>query len=211
MNKVIIEGNIIEYFTKSQIYQNNIPFKELFLIAYQTADHISGQLNIPCPDIGYVPKIHCHNIEAGTISEQFGKTYTTDDIPELSNNFIIISFQMINYERLVGVLAHEMRHIWQHIYNPTINHYPAQGFMEALTHPAEIDADGYAIYYMSQKLNITLNNAAEIICPEECQHYPDDYIIRIKKATEIKDNMQSKSNKKSSAFNRFLRLRKGEN
>lgn len=196
MNKVIIDGNIIKYFTKTEIYQHTIPFKELFLIAYQTADHISEQLDIPCPDIGYVTNLQLQDSKTGAISEQGGRSYTTDDIPELTNNFIIVSFKGLTYEKLVGILAHETRHIWQHIYAPEMNRYPAQGFLESLTHPAEIDADGYAIYAISKILNTSLEKAGEIICPEESQNYPNDYVVRLKKAASIKKLMQQKSSKK---------------
>lgn len=212
MKTINVEGKKIDYYTKNEIFQiEEIPADDLYYAAYQIADRIASQLQVPCPDIGFMPCIHQQDLATSSISEQGAKSYTTNDFPELTNNLIVISAQYPYHEILVGILAHEIRHIWQHIYVPDINQYPAQGFFQSLTHPAEIDADGYAICYISQELNITLNNAAEIICREECQHYPDDYIIRIKKATEIKDNMQSKSNKKSSAFHRFLRLRKGEN
>lgn len=208
MKTITIDDNTINYFTPSEIYQaKNVPTDNLLDFSFQIADHISSQLSIPCPDIGYVPNLQYLDNHTGTVTEQGGRLYTTVDIPELSNNLIILSITKdTTTEKLIGELAHEMRHIWQNIYNPAINRCPAQGFIDSLTHPAEIDADGYAIYYMSGVSKMSFKNAAEIICPEEYQYYPGDCITRIKKAVAIREDMQLKSQKKPLLLNRISNL-----
>lgn len=207
MKTITIEGIKIEYYSRSEIYKNNnIPADDPYYVAYQIADPISAQLHIPCPDIGYVPNLQQPDYNTGLISIQCGKSYTTNVFPELTNNLIAISTRFSDYEILVGIIAHEMRHIWQQMYRPLINRYPAQGFLMSLKHPAEIDADGYAIYYMSQALSIDLEKAGKIICPEEHQYYPRYYSMRQKKATKIEKIMYEKSIKKSSVMYQILRF-----
>ena len=87
-----------------------------------------------------------------------------------------------------------MRHIWQHEYAPDMNENHAAGFGDALIHEAEIDADGYAIWYLSYSPNMNIEEAASIMCPVEKTNYPEAFRLRIEKAIEI--NQQHIDSKK---------------
>lgn len=76
-----------------------------------------------------------------------------------------------------------------------MNENHAKGFGESLMHPAEIDADGYAIWYISEAPEMYIDKAAGIMCPEEKKHHPKEYMYRIEKAKEIKAYFDEQRNK----------------
>lgn len=186
MQTVIIEGNEVIYFTKEELLiEENIDNKELHEETYKIADFISRQLKIECPYIGLSGQIRSRD-NMGRLSVNGGVTYTPEDVPELDNNLIMMSYEEFIPIQFAGTLAHEMRHIWQAKYHPEINKKHARGFEESLTHPAEIDADGYAIWYISDTPDMDIEKAAEIMCPEEKRYHKNEYQMRIEKAYEIK-------------------------
>lgn len=181
MHTVNINGNEIYYSKKEDPHNAREDYKNVFTVT----EFMCKQLKIPCPDIAIVYKLNCIDYKA---NEYLGAyLYTTQDIPALKNNLILfnVSSPGENDFRLTGTFAHEMRHIWQYKYHPTMNTSHANGFMESLTHPGEIDADGYAIYYLAKATGISMNDAADIMCPEERKNYPEAYTKRLEKAKEI--------------------------
>lgn len=187
MQTVIIEGNKINYLKKNELANADLgDQRQLYEETYKIAEFISNQLKIKCPDIGFSSKIRVMNQTTGRLSVQGAEMYTPDDISTLKSNLIIMSTEDFKPMQFIGTLAHEMRHIWQHEYAPEMNQKHAVGFMESLMHPAEIDADGFAIWYISNTQNMYIDKAAGIICPEEKKHHPKEYMYRIEKAKEIK-------------------------
>ena len=87
--------------------------------------------------------------------------------------------------QLIGNMAHELRHIWQHEYKPEIMKDKAVGRDSFLNH-AEIDADGFAIWYLSILPGLNIYKAAEIVFPKGKKNHPAGYMNRMLKAKEIK-------------------------
>ena len=159
--------------------------KDLYEETYKIAEFMSNQLKIKCPSIGFSDTIRARD-DMGRISVEGAMMYTPKDVPTLTETLILMSLEDFNIMQFSGTLAHEMRHIWQDTYHPEMNENHARGFGESLMHPAEIDADGYAIWYISEAPNMYIDKAAGIMCPEEKKHYPKPYLYRIEKAKEIK-------------------------
>lgn len=185
MQTINIDGQEIKYYKKEEISKANIGNKVFYLETYKIAESICKKLNIQCPDIHFEQVIRCKD-EFGRMSVEGAMLFTPMDVPSLHENLIIMSLEKYNYVQFLGTLAHELRHIWQNTYHPNMNQKPAKGFGESLTHPAEIDADGFAIWYLSEAPNMYLQKAAGIMCPEEKKHYPKAYTARVEKAKEIK-------------------------
>lgn len=185
MQKVIIEGNAVTYYKKEELSGAELgDLQQLYTETYQMAEFMSQQLKIRCPDIGFSYTIRARD-DDGRISIEGAMMYTPKDIPSLQENLILMSLEDFNLLQFAGTLAHEMRHIWQDTYQPEMNKKHAKGFSESLMHPAEIDADGYAIWYLSKTPDMNINKAAGIMCPEEKKHHPKEYQYRIEKANEI--------------------------
>ena len=186
MQKLLIEGNEIIYFKRDELFDADLGAdKDLYEETYKIADFMCNQLKIKCPDIGFSDEIRsCDDL--GRISVEGAMMYTPKDVPSLQNNLILMSLEDFDIIQFTGTLAHEMRHIWQDTYHPEMNESHAKGFGESLMHPAEIDADGYAIWYISEAPNMYIDKAAGIMCPEEKKHHPKAYMYRIEKAKEIK-------------------------
>lgn len=203
MNKIIINGTEISYLAKDEAYTcQDVDDRRLLKDSFLIVEPICKQLEIPCPDIGISSNLLILDGK-GNISEQYARMYTPADSPALKSNVVIVSRKISKYAELIGVLAHEMRHVWQFAYHPEINKIPANGFIESLVHPAEIDADGYAIWYTSEFCGIDIEEAASIICPEEKEFYYKNYFQRISKANEIKTYFSKNYNcqdKTSSSF-----------
>ena len=192
MEPIIINGILCFY-----VKRENLPFEilgdfeEKYHTAFNTATFISEQLHIECPYIGLIDRIRNYD-SMGRESIFGGVTYKKGAFQGLDNNLIILSLENFNRERFIAELAHEMRHIWQAKYYPEINHTHAIGFGESLNHPAEIDADGFAIWYMSHYCNMYVEKAASIVCPEEKKHYSKQFMLRIEKSKEIESDMSKK-------------------
>ena len=187
MRNVNIDGHNIEYLKKGDpinlesldTYKTNN-----YKIIFAWMDDFCKKAHIECPDLALVDEL----INMNTLELMGGELYSPKDFPHLDNNLIVISLYDKNYEKIQGVLFHEIRHVWQHKYNPEIDAVHAHGFIESLNHPAEIDADGFAIFYLSLIKGITFEEAADIICHNEKSFSKDAYQARINKAVEIKTN-----------------------
>lgn len=191
MPSIIIEGNTISYSTKEEVVTSDqSDANHFYKTTYAIADTISTLLQIQCPDIGFVNTIYTKD-DMGMVSVMGAKMFTPADIPSLENNLIIMSRKFCDWITFSGILAHEMRHIWQHTYHPEMINKPAKGFGESLMNPAEIDADGYAIRYISERYNMYIEKAASIMCPEEKKHYPKAFMYRIEKAKEFTTNFEA--------------------
>lgn len=209
MKTVNINGFPFSYYTKTEITEiedNNM--EQLHKDIYHFANHISEILNIKCPDIGFSEQIIVPD-STGGISVQGAEMYTPKDISDLDNCLIVLSLQDFDFSRIVGTLAHEMRHIWQYNFNSEINQFHAIGFSDSLIHPAEIDADGFAIWYMSKFPDISFEQAASLLCPLEESDYKDAFIARKNKAMELKKEFENNS-RKDSILSKFIKIMKGK-
>lgn len=184
MKTVLIKGKTLRI---SSIEDYITDKDSLGIYSYKTANNICKQLNIQCP---YISLVNNLVREEGTVLG--GITYTPKDLKGLDNNLVIMSTNDYNPYQFTGTLAHEMRHIYQAKFNPEINKKTAKGFKDALNHPAEIDADGYGIWYISNVYHMTIEKAAEYMCPEEKKKYPNALKKRIDKAYEIKAEMDAR-------------------
>lgn len=203
-----IDGNVITYFTKEEMAHADLgDDRKLYEETYKLADFMSDQLEIPCPDIGFSEEIRVRD-DMGRISVEGAMMYTPKDIPSLENNLILMSLKDLDIIQFTGTLAHEMRHIWQNKYHPQMNEKHAKGFGESLMHPAEIDADGYAIWYISEAPDMYIEKAAGIMCPKEKKHYPKAYMYRIEKAKEIKAYFDEQRDKMNAEMNDSKRQKK---
>ena len=111
---------------------------------YIEKKHISI-LNVTCPDLSIAKSIRQRNEYTGQLSDMCAMLFTPADLPELTNNVIQLSLEHLEPLALSGIIAHEIRHIWQYKYKPELNTVRAQGYTDSLNHPAEIDADAFAI------------------------------------------------------------------
>lgn len=195
MQSVIIEGHTVNYFKKEELAGADLgDLGPLYEETYKLAENMSRQLKVDCPDIGLSEQIRSYD-DMGRLSVEGAMMYTPKDVPALKNNLIMMSLEDFNNLQYTGTLAHEMRHIWQDKYHPEMNENHAKGFGESLMHPAEIDADGYAIWYISEAPEMYIDKAAGIMCPEEKKHHPKEYMYRIEKAKEIKAYFVEQRNK----------------
>ena len=194
MSTVIIEGKEVFYFKRNELSEADLgELNDIYEETYTIAEFISNQLKVKCPDIGLSEIIQAKD-DFGRISVEGAMLFTPRDIPSLKNNLIMMSLENFNMMQHKGTLAHEMRHIWQYTYHPEMNEKYAKGFGESLNHSAEIDADGYAIWYLSEFQNMYFEKAAGIICPKEKKYFPKAYMYRIEKAKEIKAYFDKQKN-----------------
>lgn len=209
MEKVRIDGNVITYFQKDELAQAALSDveRQLYEETYMIAEYMCNQLEIQCPYIGFSEHILTLD-EMGRISVNGAKMYTPKDVPSLKNNLILMSLEDFDYIQFTGTLAHEIRHIWQDKYHPEMNEIRARGFGESLMHPAEIDSDGYAIWYISETPGMYIDKAASIICPEEKNSHPKAYMYRVEKAKEIKAFFDEKKEKRIVDINTSTKQKK---
>ena len=199
MSKQTINGHDIFYFTKdelAQVSREDAGCGNLYKYTFKVAESISNQLKIQFPDIGFKEQIVFPD-DTGGVNVLGAWLYSHVDVPSLKNNLIIMSLEDFEEKQFTGTLAHEMRHIWQYTYHPEMNAKPAKGFEESLIHPAEIDADGYAIWYISENPDMSIEKAAGIMCPAEKENHPKEYMCRIEKAKEIKEYYDEQSARKN--------------
>lgn len=178
MDTVSILGSNLSYYRPDELAQVDPD-------TYHHMMHICDQLDIQMPDIAYCPDIIIVSTTLG-YSCGLGYTFSPVDFPQLQNNLITIK-DIDNGYLFYGTLAHELRHIWQRECTPNLLKKPANGFLESLVHPAEIDADGYAIYYLHDQGGINMDQAGKIMCQEEQKHYQKAYQMRLFKAAKIKE------------------------
>lgn len=76
---------------------------------------------------------------------------------------IISSDKTLSNQFMLGIIAHEVRHIWQYTHCPQKYETHAYYAEDSLFHPAEIDADGFAIFIVATTFRIPLFKAADIV------------------------------------------------
>lgn len=178
--------------------------KEDYTFYYKVAKTISNDLKIKCPDIG----LHYGQMQLPDGTELGGFLIRANDrILSPNKDLALISMENCkeNEKCIVGVLAHELRHTWQNTYNYDLSKDVAVGFYKSLDNSAEIDADGYAILYLSHAYNMTLEDAASIICPTENAEYLNAYRIRLSRAKEIQAEKSNKRSLRDSLKNLFFK------
>lgn len=169
---------------------------------------ISKILNVTCPDLSIAKSIRQRNEYTGQLSDMCAMLFTPADVPELTNNVIQLSLEHLEPLALSGIIAHEIRHIWQYKYKPELNTVRAQGYTDSLNHPAEIDADAFAICLLALN-GIPLEEAGEVVCPEEKKINLTAYKLRIDKAKEMMKEIERQNVKrKSNIFSFFKQLSK---
>lgn len=139
---------------------------ELYKFVYNVADFLCQQLEIKIPDIAFLTHIR------GTIPlppfevvKKDSLLYYMDSHPELDNSLILLSLEKQNCYSLTATISREIRHLWQCQNAPELMPSPAITLEQALNYPAEIDADAFAIWNVSQTPGIhTLEAAATIVC-----------------------------------------------
>ena len=152
---------------------------------FKVVGSVCSRLHVPYPDITFTDTIACISIYDGSLTEKSAMTYLKKDHPELENDVIQIALKHLEPLYISGVIAHEIRHLYQNIYDPDINAEYAQSYTDSLRHPAEIDADAFAIWYLAGGAHISYEAAADIICPVEKEHDPEFFHKRIEAATKI--------------------------
>lgn len=208
MRKVKIPNvGIVEYMTKEDVVNDiSDPDREAFLQIFSRMENISKMLNVTCPDLSIAQSIRQRNEYTGQLSDMCAMLFTPADAPQLTNNLIQLSLEHFEHLELSGIIAHEIRHIWQYEYKPELNAVRAQGYTDSLNHPAEIDADGFAICLLALN-GIPLEQAGEVVCPEEKKRDPAAYQLRINKAKEIMAEIESQdSNSRNSIFSFFKQI-----
>lgn len=183
MRKTNINGSTIYYLKKGDPV--DLEPKEDYKTIFDYMESICKFLKIKCPDLALAGCL----INKYDNSLMGGETYNPKEFPQLDNNLIILAMDNLTDEQIVGFLLHELRHVWQHVYYPDLDHEHAHGFIESLNHPAEIDADAFAIWFLSNLPSVnTIEHAAEIICPTEKASYPKAYKARITNAYQLRAN-----------------------
>ena len=178
---------------------------------YQVARILSSLLKITLPDIALGSRVISINEKSGELSLMDSIMYTPEDFPVLKNNLIYLGIfenAMIPHEpqkefnsgevlKLCGILAHELRHIWQRKYHKQQFIKGANGMAESLHDEWEIDADAFAIASLVVYADMSYEEAGEAVCPEEKRIYPDAYKERIdrvsKYVSDIKENFRKKT------------------
>lgn len=189
MHKVYIKGmGYVPYVTKDVI--NSLPEDDIHVQLFKYIAKLAMILRIPVPDLSLISSITTYNPGDGSMSDVSAILCTTSDLPYLNNSLLIMTIEcMDDLEYFSGVLAHEMRHLWQELYNPKIREKKACGFLESLYNEAEVDADGFAIAFISFSPNFNLENAGKVICKKEYEEYNDAFLYRIEAAKQIKEEL----------------------
>ena len=200
------DGTMIPYLTREDVKNLSKAEREMYTALYCMADQICESLDIKCPDITIHPYIerrinNCKHITGGVFYK------ITECNPKPSNNILILSVlsdinesynEKKHANRLLGTLAHELRHIWQDKH-PEIfaSDKHACGFDDSLYDDKEIDADGYAIYYLNVNKKLSIKEAANLMCPEESKNNRDAFQKRINVAKQLRrsNNLMKLRNK----------------
>lgn len=205
----IPHSGLLYYMNKEDaINDTSDPNREAYLEIFSKMETIAKILNVTCPDLSIAKSIRQRNEYTGQLSDMCAMLFTPADVPGLTNNVIQLSLEHLEPLALSGIIAHEIRHIWQYKYKPELNTVRAQGYTDSLNHPAEIDADAFAICLLALN-GIPLDKAGEVLCPEEKKINFTAYKLRIDKAKEMMKEIESQNVKhKSNIFSFFKQLSK---
>lgn len=190
------------YLTNDDAIKNN---DTAFITLYEWARPICKALEIECPIITWTASITQQNDITGVQTNNAGMSFHKEDIPDIPDSLIIISFESRDFYLLNATLAHELRHVWQHKQPNYKKRIHAQGIRESAKDPEEIDADAFAIWFISTSDKYNIESAAEFFCSNEKMLYPEYFEERINRAHEIKKNIENKySNDNSKQKKRFF-------
>ena len=186
MSKAIIKGMETIFFTKEEAALLPNDEREPFDLVFPYVEELASYLNVKTPDIAFTRKMR----DEDYVTVKSGQLTTPKDEPKLKNALLTLSWEHIEEFYLEGVIAHEMRHLWQEVYHPELLSVKAKGFKDSLYNDAEIDADGFAIAYLCNYFsNMHEDKADKILCPEEKKHYPKAYFKRLERAKAIPAEM----------------------
>ena len=153
-------------------------------------DDLVSLLNVDYPDLAlwgtrFIPQRDMRISSAISI--------TPEDDKNIDHNLLLVGNIEDNLIYLTGVIAHEMRHFWQKrhylkkFFNESNDYGSSTNFMEDA---AEIDADAFGFIYMAKKFNISIEEAAEILCPYEKTNNNSAYQKRINLAHKLLDEFK---------------------
>ncbi len=184
---VTVEGNTIPFFTYEEYKRGEIEHPDIN-DTYKVIEFICSQLNINPPYLQIVDSLTSKNPNNGAVTKVGGITYYPEQT-NLDNCLILLSRRVATPKLFTGVIAHELRHIWQHKNSPMLISNNPIDYLSSLFDPAEIDADAFAIWYLSEVPNMNVHKAGSILCPNEELISPKTYNKRIEKAMEISKEM----------------------
>lgn len=175
--------------TETNIYTENTmktqPCNELQKQVSNILEPMCEELNLQKPDISVEDKIPYTDIKKGKIIYIPAMTYLKELIPGLSNNQIVVAKEY-DLLRLTGIIAHEVRHIWQSENRTLMCHNPIYSIGQTLNDPAETDADAYAVYFLMIHYGISFENAAKVVFPHIDPH-TEEYANRRRTVLDISE------------------------
>lgn len=153
--------------------------RDIYAMMFAIIIQLANRLNLDCPYLGIANELtRPDHIRLDAFSRA-----TSDS--NLDRDLLLVSEDVCdNSYYLVGVLAHEMRHLWQNKYRPDEYHDNAFG-AKVLYNPAEIDADGFAMFFLTQITKISLDQAGAIMCASEKLYDDNAYRKRLQQAADI--------------------------
>ena len=107
-------------------------------------------------------------------------------------NCIIFGDELLSYkEKWLGVMAHEMRHIFQHDRKMNMKGLK-KGIYSSVNNSLEIEADAYGIGFLTAVTGKSIDKCTEIVCGSSKDIIPADKMAeRKKKAFEFADKIKS--------------------
>ena len=184
---VVIENSNI-YYKKAEDNRNvDSPYYNIFM----DADRIANRLGTECPYIAIMD--NPISIRGDQDSSQFSAfTFHMEDYPDILDNSLVLFYPMPEKENDArieyntdnpihyGDLVHEIRHIRQKKEGGfNISSY-AESNKKSLFNFWEIDADAYAVVFVSDKFDMSIPNAAK--------RYLNDLYLKNKKAYDERLN-----------------------
>lgn len=158
--------------------------RKTYEISYKTAEDVCNNLGVECPDISIHPGIMRR---PGRLGFLLGLMIPRQNDVRLDRNLLILSTAFMQQDNgmmlYTGTIAHEIRHLWQQRYNKDIvNLNYNNDSVSSMRDRSEIDADGYAIWYISKEYHVTLKMAANVLCSDELKYDPKAFRMRLDKA-----------------------------
>ncbi len=184
---VTYEGTKIDlyFYTPEDVPNIHPKYKEIYKSLFTYVEALAKELDVECPALSIRQSIILMDPKTKLLSKQAAFSYSKHQYPNLERTVILLAFDDMGDSDiyLKGVLAHELRHMWQDKNKPEIRVKNASGYWESLTDEAEIDADAYAINFIASNfLAWDFENAADILCPYEKEHNPEAYTQRLERA-----------------------------
>lgn len=174
---VKIQEKEIRFLRKENSEEN-----EKYRVTYDYAETICDILHMDVPNIAIDPELDI---------DKFGFTYHKKDWKLLEKSLIVMRWNESEFF-YIGMLAHELRHVWQGMYARKIMGERcdyASTVEEAASNPAEIDADGFAVYYLHKMTGKSMDECAEIFLADSVAAI--SYARRLDRAEEIADVLEN--------------------